>query len=142
MSEAAAPNLAQSRWRLACTIGAATMVSFALAVSATAYRGKLPASLPQTEGLDKVGHFLIFGAVAFFADGALRYRRLTRRTPWMRLAPVLVWLPVAIDEWAQRFSPHRSSELADLVADTLGIALGAWLSFAIDRWLGRRAARS
>ncbi len=113
------------------------MVGFAVVVSIFAYRGRLPRWLPTTGGMDKVGHFLIFGAIAFFADGALRYRPLTRRTPWPRLAPLLVWVPVAIDEWAQRFSPHRSSDLADLAADTLGIALGAWLSHAIDRRLGR-----
>ena len=135
-----APSLAQSRWRIACTFGVATMITFAVVVSGFAYRGMLPAWLPSTGGMDKVGHFLIFGAVAFFADGAFRYRRLTRRARWLRLAPVLVWVPVAVDEWAQRFSPYRTSELGDLAADTLGIALGATVSFAIDRWLGRASA--
>lgn len=142
MTEAALPNQAQSRWRLACIGLAVAHVAFAIGVSALAYAGKLPAWLPPTPGIDKLGHFVIFAAVAFFADGALGYRPFVRRAPWLRLGPVLVWVPVAIDEWAQRFSMRRTPELADLLADTLGIAFGAWLSLAIHRWLGRRDARS
>lgn len=138
MIEASAPNLAQLRWRFACIGLALSSVAFAIGVSALAYGGKLPTWIPAAPGLDKLGHFVIFAGVAFFADGALGYRPLLRRASWPRLAPVLIWVPVAIDEWAQRFSTRRTPELLDLLADTVGIALGAWLSLAIDRWLGRR----
>ncbi len=109
-------------------------------VSIVAYLGKLPPWLPNVGGVDKVGHFFMFGSVAFFADGAFGYRPLGRALAWPRFAPVLLWVPTAIDEWAQRFSPHRSSELGDLLADALGIVLASWLSAAIDRRLGRRGA--
>lgn len=138
MSEAPAPNLAQLRWRFACIGLALASVSFAVGVSALAYGGKLPTWIPAAPGFDKLGHFVIFAGVAFFADGALGYRALLRRAPWLRLGPVLVWVPVAIDEWAQRFSTRRTPELLDLLADTLGVVIGAWVSFAIHRWLGRR----
>jgi hypothetical protein len=138
MVEAPAPNLAQLRWRFACIGLALASVAFAVGVSALAYAGKLPTWIPAAPGVDKLGHFAIFASVAFFADGALGYRPLASHAPWVRLAPVMIWVPVAIDEWAQRFSARRTPELLDLLADTVGIALGTWLSFAIHRWLGRR----
>ena len=135
-----APNDAQLRWRRACRGLAALAFTLLVGVSIVAYLGKLPPWLPTVDGIDKIGHFLMYGGVAFFAEGAFAYRPLRRAYGWPRLAPVLLWVPSAIDEWAQRFSPHRSSELRDLLADTLGILLAGWLSAAIDRRLGRSKA--
>jgi hypothetical protein len=125
----------QRAWRRACRVGVVAQTTLAVAVSALAYRNALPAWTPAFEGADKIGHFAIFGLLAFFLDGALGYRALSRRATWLRLAPLGLWVVVAIEEWAQRFSPHRTSDLRDLLADTLGIALLAWASRRIDRGL-------
>jgi VanZ family protein len=130
----------QASWRRICVVGAVLVASVDVSLSVLAYLGRLPSALPTENGGDKVGHFLMFGGLAFFVDGAAHYRRLGARAPsFAHAGPVWLWVVVAIDEWAQRFSPTRTSELADLVADTLGIAAFALLSSAFDTWLGRRA---
>lgn len=70
---------------------------------------------------DKVGHFFIFGLLATsllrtppFRDG--RWRQL--------LATVLIIsIFGALDEFRQSFTPGRSVEFADWIADTLGAIL-------------------
>ncbi len=138
---ASTPSNLQATWRRICVVGAVVVGLADASLSGIAYLGGLPGWLPTQSGGDKVGHLLMFGSLAFFLDGALGYRRLARRAPaFAHLGPIVLWCVVAFDEWAQRFSPIRTSELADLVADTIGIVGFAVISTWIDGWLGRRNA--
>ncbi len=66
---------------------------------------------PEIFGIDKVAHFAVFGLLA-----TLVVRTGCR--PW--LAVLLVALFGFTDEWRQSFTPGRTVEVADWVADTLG----------------------
>ena len=88
-------------------------------------------------------HFLLIGGVAFFLDGALRFRPLLPgRLPWLRLAPVLVASLAGLEELAQALSPYRSSTVSDFVADLLGVVCLSWLARRLSGWLERRRERA
>ncbi len=88
---------------------------------------------PDVSGIDKVGHFVVYGWLGV----------LFARIDWVRrMKPLGVWTAVAIaslygfsDEFHQSFTPGRGVEFADWLADTLG-ALVAVTLYA--RWHGLR----
>lgn len=135
-AESPQPATFHRQWRRLCAVGAVLVFVVDLAASIAAYTGTLPAALPTANGGDKAGHLLMFGSLAFFLDGMLGYRPIASWAPrWAHLGPIVLWVVVATDEWAQRFSPLRTSELGDLIADTVGIVGFAWVSGGIDAWL-------
>jgi len=76
---------------------------------------------PDVPGIDKVEHALIYGLLA----------TLVVRNGFL---PGYGWLAVLIvsifgvsDEWHQSFTPGRSVEVADWLADTIGAALAVFL---------------
>jgi VanZ family protein len=79
-------------------------------------------------GSDKVVHFAAFGLLA-----TLTVRVLPPSRVW--LAVVVVSLFGATDEWHQSFTPGRTMDWADWVADTAG-ALVAAVAYA--RWAAYR----
>lgn len=88
----------------------------------------LPTSLPSFPGFDKIAHAVLIGLPAFFLDGSLDFRPLSRRSRFPRLAPTLVFTVAAIEEYMQRFSARRSSSFVDLAADLVGICFFSWLA--------------
>jgi VanZ family protein len=75
--------------------------------------------------LDKVVHFVIFlglGAVVAWA--------------WTRTWPAILACAAygALDELHQRFTPGRSVEIGDFIADAAGAAVGALLILLIQRY--------
>ena len=61
----------------------------------------------------------------------------------MALAAVLLTsLYAATDEFHQRFTPGRMSDVQDWLADTLGSVVAVTLVAAVKRGAGRRAAGS
>ena len=94
---------------------------------------------PSVEGSDKVAHFGVYGLLATLVV------RLGRG-PWS------AWIALAVvsaygvsDEWHQSFTPGRSVEFADWLADTLGAALAivlyrrwAWYRARLETPLGRK----
>jgi hypothetical protein len=76
-------------WRLGFSI----QLGLVLLISAGAYLGALPASLPAVPHADLAGHAVLFGLLAFFLDGALAYRPLMRGAAFPRLAPVRARTP-------------------------------------------------
>lgn len=70
---------------------------------------------------DKLGHFAAYGLVTLWF--AQPYTALPQR---VRLALGMVALGVAL-EYAQRATGYRTFEVADMVADALGVAIG-WLA--------------
>lgn len=111
------------------------VVAFALGLSFVAYLGELKI-LGARRGLDKIVHFLLAGALAFTLDGALDRRNLHAWGVRLPLAPLLVLVPCAIDEWLQRYSAMRTSSLWDFVADFAGVTCAVGLG----RFIARRAA--
>jgi hypothetical protein len=89
-----------------------------------AYAGVLPTSIRFLPHYDLVMHLLLIGGVAFFADGALAHRPLYRGFGSLGGAAVL--LVAGIEEWAQRFSPRRTSSWSDFAADVVGVILFVW----------------
>lgn len=84
---------------------------------------------PQLSGTDKAGHFLIYGLLATL---------IARNGRGWRGAVVAIVLASAYgvtDEWHQSFTPGRSVELADWVADTLGavVAVGLYSGVPVYR---------
>jgi len=89
-------------------------VALVIAISVLAYNGGVPSFVARL-GLDKVLH-----AAMGFALTALLARALRGRAV---VAGVIVMLPLATDEYLQRFSESRSSDWADLAADIIGVTL-------------------
>ena len=90
---------------------------------------------------DKVAHAVIFGVLAVAV--AVPIRRMKMSWTWMRVviaATVLAGAYGLSDELHQLLTPHRSSELLDVVADTIGGLLGA-AGYATYRYV-RSAARA
>ncbi len=87
---------------------------------------------PRIIGFDKVAHFFVFGLLA-----TLVVRNgFARRRAW--LAIVIVSAFGASDEWHQSFTPGRTMQVADWVADTLGAIVAVavytrWTGY--QRWL-------
>lgn len=73
---------------------------------------------------DKVLHFGFYGGLAAVTLRATAGGRLAGLTgPAMAAAWAIATLYGVSDEFHQRFVPYRSSDLADLVADSLGAAV-------------------
>jgi len=111
------------RWSLA---GLVTTVSW-LALSPAP-----PAGLDT--GWDKLNHagaFAVLTLVSIFAFAR------SQRNPWRLLVGLLCY--GAAIEVAQSFTPTRSAEWGDLLADLIGMAAGAMLAMLIDRVAGERS---
>ncbi len=113
-------------------LGFLAHLSLVVLISAGAYLGFLPTSLPDLPHFDKLGHAILIGGLAFFLDGALDHRRLSPGLPFPRLGPSLVLLTAGIEEYLQRFSTRRTSDPWDFAADVVGVCLFAWLSRRVD----------
>ena len=94
-------------------------LAWALAIFSASCRSTLAG--PDIAQSDKVAHFLAYGLLATLV---CRLGRGWRAAGWAVLAASAYG---ASDEWHQSFTPGRSCELADWVADTLGAALAAAL---------------
>jgi VanZ family protein len=90
--------------------------------------------IERTPGSDKVGHFVLIGAMAFFLNIALH----ARRAGPVLLGSVLVFAVFAVEETSQLFIPRRHFDWGDLTADVLGIALADWLARVAVRTSPRR----
>ena len=79
---------------------------------------------------DKIGHFFLFGILTMFLNIALKYKQIKH---WIKLplGTVIVSILVLIEELSQAFIPNRTLDIADLVADALGILVFTYLSYLI-----------
>lgn len=90
---------------------------------------------------DKALHFVEYAAFAVAVTWGLSHvgLRLGRAARWAALLGSLYGLS---DEIHQGFVPHRSADLADWLADTLGASMGALLAWlALRRWSTRASIR-
>jgi len=106
-------------------------LTLVVGISLAAYTGRLPA-LPDVPHIDKLGHAILIGGLAFSLDGALDHRGLFKAHAFPRLAPVLVLAVAGVEEYLQRLSPRRSSDILDFAADVAGACFFTWLSLRLD----------
>lgn len=99
-----------------------------------------PMRLPvRVRHLDKLVHFAEYAGLGLLVGRALTgYGVERRRALWTGVALGTVY--GLSDEIHQRFTPHRSFEISDLVADFLGSSAGAWVWFRLSRGKGKRHA--
>lgn len=88
---------------------------------------------------DKLIHILLFGFFALLVYRALHFSSSDDRFSWSRavVTILLVTLYGAGDEFHQRYTPGRTCDIADAVADLTGAAL-AMLIVYLWRMLPRR----
>jgi hypothetical protein len=120
-------------------LGFVAHLSLVVLISIGAYTGLLPTSLPDLPYFDKLGHAILIGGLAFFLDGALGHRPLWAGISFPRLGPTIVVVAAGLEEYLQRLSPRRSSDLGDFVADVVGVCFFSWLSRRIVEARGRAA---
>lgn len=91
--------------------------------------GRSQVAAPSINHFDKVAHFSIFGLLATLIARCPGVRRF-------RYAILIVSLFGISDEFRQSFTPGRSVEFADWMADTLGAATAVSL-YAFWPWYRR-----
>ena len=91
------------------------------------YGGSLPGSqLPRVVWSDKVVHLVGFSVMQVLAFRAMRYGWPRRAAGWQLSGSVLFASAAGAGlELLQCFLPHRSAELLDWVADTIGALVSA-----------------
>ncbi len=107
------------------------------AIVVSAYCGLIPTGFLRWPWADKMMHFVLIGAAAFWLDlwvGARDFRLGRYRIP---LALVLIGGAAIVEEAIQLCAPTRSADVLDAVADLAGIVVALFAS----RWLIRRAGR-
>jgi len=91
--------------------------------------GSLTPSPPRIDvaHIDKVEHLLAYGGLMFWF--ALLYR-----APRTRLAYAALWIAMGVGlEFAQRATGYRDFEVADMVADAIGVVLALAASATLRR---------
>ncbi len=86
---------------------------------------QLAGSLPYG---DKMGHVLLFGALALLLNFATKARQVALGPVRLYLGVVLTLGFALLEEGSQLLFPSRSFELLDILADLLGVALATVLT--------------
>ncbi len=77
---------------------------------------------------DKIGHVLLFGALALLLNFATKARQVALGPVRLYLGVVLTLGFALLEEGSQLLFPSRSFELLDILADLLGVALATALT--------------
>jgi VanZ family protein len=131
---AAAPTAAPPRWWLALYW---LLPSIAYA-GLIFYLSNQPSPLPflTSRFSDKLLHVVEYAAFAVVATWGLSH--LAALPGAARWAALIGSIYGATDEFHQWFVPHRSADVGDWVADTVGALLGALLAWLLlRRWRAR-----
>lgn len=107
------------------------LLLFIFAVTVGADLRLLPLSRIRIPYYDKLGHFLLYGMLAFALEFALQFRawRMGRiRIPY---ALLIVGALCVLDEGQQMFMPMRAADITDFGADMLGSVCFLWVA---DFW--------
>lgn len=92
-------------------------------------RSNVP-SVQTSLPLDKVAHFVLYGILGALA--ATAWHR-SGRVPSVAAALIAAALCIgALDEWNQRRVEGRHSDVADWLADAVGISVGFWTMAAVS----------
>jgi polysaccharide biosynthesis protein VpsQ len=76
--------------------------------------------------MDKVGHFLLMGILAYLANLAWKNKTIQILSMKIPIAILLIALIVGAEEYSQKFFVTRTSSWADFGASLLGILLIGW----------------
>lgn len=96
------------------------------------FSGLKPEPVPQMfPQQDKLHHLLGFAALAF----SLRLAFARAHFGWLLAASLMAALLI---ELGQEFLPQRTASMGDMLANTLGVLLGAGCSLVLEAWLRSR----
>jgi len=76
---------------------------------------------------DKLGHFYLIGMLAYLAYRASNRHHWQIEALLLPAGPTIIWGLSLLEEGLQTFSPYRSADVLDFVADTIGILFFIWL---------------
>ncbi|MDZ7868269.1 MAG: VanZ family protein [Rheinheimera sp.] len=100
---------------------------------------QLAGSLPYG---DKMGHLLLFAALALLLNFATKARQLAFGSIRLYLGVVLTLCFALLEEGSQLLFPSRSFELLDILADLLGVTLATLLTKAFYQLRARYRSRA
>ena len=105
---------------------------FCVAIVVLADNGSLPRpirALYDFPNGDKVGHFILFGALTFFTTRAFLSAFPSKSRGWVTLSIGLILaLLIGLEEFSQKLFSTRSFDLIDLLASYAGVATFAFLA--------------
>ena len=110
---------------------------FIIAVIISADTGTLPflvGWLYNFQNGDKLGHFILYGILAFLLNKSALVL-LPKRNPLRLVLAVSLLLAILIglEEWSQSLFPARTMSFVDLAASYAGVALFAFLAFQQEK---------
>ena len=82
---------------------------------------------------DKLGHFILFGSLTFFATIILKFRTFSIGKFHIYYGFTFVSAFVIIEEFSQIFIASRTFDLLDLSADFIGIITATILAYIIQK---------
>jgi undecaprenyl-diphosphatase len=100
-------------------------VAVVIVISEMAYLSILPDARLLKAPMDKILHFILFGAVTFWLNLWLGRSAKIKFVPLAVLIPFIV---AVLEEGAQFFSPVRTADLTDLLSDLSGMIFFWWMS--------------
>jgi len=105
---------------------------FCVAIIVLADNGSLPRpirALYDFPNGDKVGHFILFGALTFFTTRAFLSSFPSRPRGWVTFSIGLILaLLIGLEEFSQKSFPARTFDFFDLLASYAGIVAFAFLA--------------
>ncbi len=123
-----APSRPDWRWLLWM------QVAVVIVISEMAYLSILPDGSLLKAPMDKILHFVLFGAVTFWLNLWLGHRKDTsgfQNPKCLKQVPLAVLIPflvAVLEEGAQYFSAVRTADFADLFSDLSGMLFFWWMS--------------
>ncbi|MDJ0797737.1 MAG: VanZ family protein [Calothrix sp. MO_167.B12] len=99
-----------------------------IAIAVSAYLKVLPAKSSTIPFYDTIGHFILIGFTGFLGHLALNKKSTIILGISIPIAPIPIGILTLIEECLQNFSPHRTFDPTDLVADFCGIIFFTWLA--------------
>lgn len=99
-----------------------------LVISLSAYMRVIPTEIAQFPHYDTVLHFLLIGIAAYLSHLAFNKRLIQILNISLPLNPIIVFGVRVLDEIVQKFTPQRSADWVDLVADLCGIIVFTFLA--------------
>jgi len=83
---------------------------------------------------DKAGHFILYGLLSLVVNlSVFEARPAADRRRLAVITSLLLAVVIGLEEYSQRFFPTRTSDIFDLTASYLGVALFAWLAVRLKQ---------